>query len=95
MQTMVKFTLLAVLCATLVGVTAPTPAPAQGKDKEKGLVFEIYKDKGEMFRYRIKEGETLLGGSSKGYKAKADVDKIVDTIMKGASKAKIVDDTKK
>ena len=56
--------------------------------------FEVYKDKSEEFRFRFKEGDAILAISGKGYKTKADVDKVIAQIKKDAAKAKVVDDTK-
>jgi uncharacterized protein len=90
---------LAFLVASIVGVGSLTLAPAQDKkDKDKapaGAYFEIYKDKSDEFRFRLKEDDTILAISGKGYKAKADVDKVIDNIKKDAAKAKVVDDTAK
>jgi uncharacterized protein len=68
------------------GAEAPSP----------GLTFEVYKDKGGDFRYRVvDETGTNLGGSSKGFDKKEDVLKVVNTIKKEAAAAKIDDQTTK
>jgi uncharacterized protein YegP (UPF0339 family) len=71
-------------------------ASAQQKDKDKdkakdaGAVFEVYKDKGDEFRFRLNDGDgTLLANSGKGYKTKAECLKVVETIKKEAAKAKV------
>jgi uncharacterized protein YegP (UPF0339 family) len=85
-----------ILLGLLAAVSLPL-APAQDKkDKDKkdaaaGLVFEVYKDKGGDFRFRLKEGDTILAGSGKGYKTKDEVQKIIGIIQKEAAKAKIVE----
>jgi uncharacterized protein YegP (UPF0339 family) len=87
---------LLLLVALLAAVSLPL-APAQDKkDKDKkdtaaGLVFEVYKDKGGDFRFRLKEGDTNLAGSGKGYKTKDEVQKIIGIIQKEAAKAKVVE----
>jgi uncharacterized protein YegP (UPF0339 family) len=107
-STVRRVTMLAVITAAfgLVGLsdapaqTKTKPAPA-AKDKPAdppaattALTFEIYKDAGGKFRWRLKDGDTNLGGAPKGYESKADVQKVIDTIKAGAAKAK-VDDTAK
>jgi uncharacterized protein YegP (UPF0339 family) len=72
-------------------------ASAQQKDKDKdkgkdaaGAVFEVYKDKGDEFRFRLNDSEgTVLAISGKGYKTKAECIKVVETIKKDAAKAKV------
>lgn len=89
-------TLLALLLAALIGVGGLSLAPAQDKKDDKGgATIEIYKDKSEEFRFRIKEGDVTLAIASKGYKTKADVDKVIATLQKDVAKAKVIDDTKK
>jgi uncharacterized protein YegP (UPF0339 family) len=61
------------------------------KDAAAGLVFQVYKDKGGDFRFRLKEGDTILAGSGKGYKTKEGVQKIIGIIQKEAAKAKVVE----
>jgi uncharacterized protein YegP (UPF0339 family) len=87
---------MAALLAFVVAVALPVGVQAQ-KDKDKkettaGIVFEIYKDKGDHFRYRIKQGDVHLGMSSKGYESKDDLMKVITTIQKEAAKAKIVEE---
>ena len=70
------------------------------KDKDKGkaaatAVFELYKDSAGEFRFRLKNDEdTLLATSGKGYKTKADCQKVIDEIKSVAAKAKVDDITK-
>jgi uncharacterized protein YegP (UPF0339 family) len=82
------------MLGTLVAlvVTVGLPAVAQKADKmdKGGIIFEIYKDKGGDFRYRIKQGDTQLGMSSKGYESKDDIMKVITTIQKEAAKAKVI-----
>jgi|SRR5262249_11101735 len=70
------------------------------KDKEKapaaGAVFEVYKDRGGEYRFRLKDGEgMLLAISGKGYDKKADVQAVIDLIKKEAAKAKVMEEDKK
>jgi uncharacterized protein YegP (UPF0339 family) len=67
------------------------------KDKDKGTgaktgtVFEVYKDRGGKFRFRLKHNGEQLAMSSVGYKTKADCQKVIDTIRREAAKAKVED----
>jgi uncharacterized protein YegP (UPF0339 family) len=58
-------------------------------DKDK---FEIYEDKAKAFRWRIKasNGQTVAA-ANKGYKDKAECEKVVEQIKKGVAKAEIVE----
>jgi len=81
--------LLALLLAALVGVGGLSLAPAQDKKDEKGgAVFEVYKDK--EYRFRFKEGDTIIAISNKSYDTKADMGKVIASIQKDAAKAKVV-----
>ena len=84
------------LVAGAVGLSIPE-ATAQ-KDKGKAAataVFELYKDKSGEFRFRLNNSEgTLLASSGKGYKTKADCQKVIDAIKKDAASAKLDDETK-
>ena len=64
---------------------APAPEPAAM------VTIEVYQDKGDEFRFRIKNGTMLLAISGKGYDKKADCLKVLDTIKAGIGKAKIVE----
>src|SRR5262249_49110214 len=59
------------------------------KDAEK-LKFEVYQDNAKEYRWRVlaTNGQNI-GSSSAGYKSKADCEKSVDTIKKGAAKAEV------
>jgi uncharacterized protein YegP (UPF0339 family) len=88
-----------VLAATF-GVAGPHLAGAQDKkDKPKApattAVFEVYKDRGGEFRFRLKDAEgNLLAISGKGYDKKADCQAVIEAIKKEAAKAKVEDDAK-
>lgn len=88
-----------VLLAGLLGVVGLSFAPGQDKkdkDKDKaGAVFEVYKDKSGEFRFRLKDDDTILAISGKGYKTKAELEKVIDAVKKEAAKAKVVEETKK
>jgi uncharacterized protein YegP (UPF0339 family) len=58
------------------------------------LKFEVYEDKGKEHRWRLKAANgQVIGTSSEGYKAKADCEKAIDVIKKGAGKAEVEDKT--
>ena len=91
---------LCVALAALVGLVEPTgPAAGQDKkkDKEKGkegpaaaAVFEVYKDSGGKFRFRLKAGDANLAMASHGYASREDCLKVVQRIQREAAKAKVV-----
>jgi uncharacterized protein YegP (UPF0339 family) len=98
MATMVRR--LGLVVAALVVVASLSFAPASQKDKGKegkaSLIFEVYKDKGGDYRFRVKDDAgTILAGSGKGYEDKADCLKIIEVIKKGAATAKIDDQSGK
>jgi len=89
------------LAGLLAPAVGPYPAAAQQKDKGKTAAaagtatFELYKDSAGEFRFRLKDSEgTLLASSGKGYKAKADCQKVIDTIKRDGAKAKVDDQAK-
>jgi uncharacterized protein YegP (UPF0339 family) len=66
--------------------------------KEKAAAvgsFELYKDKGGEFRFRLNDPKgNLLAIAAKGYEKKADCQAVIDAIKRDASKAKLDDQTK-
>lgn len=97
MRTLSKPFLWAALFAVMLGTAGMPVVPAQDKkDKnDEAVIFELYKDKSDEFRFRLKEGDTMLAISGKGYKTKEECVKVINAIKKEAGKAKLVDDTKK
>jgi uncharacterized protein YegP (UPF0339 family) len=95
-----RMALMVALAVLLGALGLSFPAAHAQKDKDKGkatatAVFELYKDSAGEFRFRLKDDEgTLLAASGKGYKAKADCQKVIDTIRKEAAKAKLDDQAK-
>jgi uncharacterized protein YegP (UPF0339 family) len=64
------------------------------KDVSK-YTFDVYEDNAKKFRFRIKASNgQVVGSSNTGYDKKADAEKVVDAIKKGAKDAEKVDDTK-
>jgi uncharacterized protein len=103
MHKVVRSLFALLVLAAAVGLFALDSANAQvKKDKEKKsteaatAVFELYQDTAEEFRFRLKTGEgVLLATSGKGYKTKADCQKVIDTIKITVGKAKVEDIAKK
>ena len=85
--------LLPLALAAAVGAFALDQAAGQDKkDKKAGAaaaVFELYKDKQDEYRFRLKDGDVLLATSGKGYKTRADCLKVIDAIKSAAGRAKI------
>ena len=99
MHKIVRSLLPPLALAAAVGACALDQAAGQDKkDKKAGVaaaVFELYKDKQDEYRFRLKDGEVLLATSGKGYKTKADCLKVIDLIKSTAGKAKVEDISKK
>ena len=54
------------------------------------LKFEEYEDKGMEYRWRLKAANgQIVASSSEGYKSRADCEKAIAAIKKGASKAEV------
>ena len=79
-----RFALLAT--AGLLALAARTPAA----DPDKDMKFEIYKDKAEEFRWRLKAGNgAILATAGQGYKKLADAKKGVENVMKAGTDEKM------
>ena len=59
-------------------------------EKQAHPKFELYKDKGGEFRFRMKAANSQIIGKSEGYKAKASAKKGIASIAKNAPDAPIV-----
>ena len=98
MHKIVRSLLPPLALAAAVGAFALDQAAGQDKkDKKAGVaaaVFELYKDRQDEYRFRLKDGDVLLATSGKGYKTKAECQKIIDAIKRDAPKAKVVDEKK-
>jgi uncharacterized protein YegP (UPF0339 family) len=87
---------LAVLFAGLLGLTGEAVVAQDSK-----LKFELYKDKGGEFRWRLKAANgAILATPGQGYKDKADAKHGIEIVQKsGASDSKakfeLYEDTKK
>ena len=70
---------------------AGAPVEDQTRDEKQGHPkFELYKDKGGEFRFRLKAGNGENIGKSEGYKAKASAKKGIASIAKNAPDAPII-----
>jgi uncharacterized protein YegP (UPF0339 family) len=74
------------------GMVLPSTSDARAAE----MTFEMYKDRGGEFRWRLKatNGQVIATGGQ-GYTAKADCRHAIELIQKGAATATIVDDTAK
>jgi len=59
-------------------------------EKQTNPKYELYKDKADEFRFRLKAGNGEIIGKSEGYKAKASAKKGIASIAKNAPDAAIV-----
>jgi uncharacterized protein YegP (UPF0339 family) len=55
------------------------------------LAFELYKDKGGKFRFRLKAGNGEIIPSSEVYETKASAKSGVESVRKNAADATVVD----
>jgi hypothetical protein len=62
---------------------------AHGEFQHKKVIFEIYKDKSEQYRFRFKapNGEVMFQGQ--GYKQKQSVKSAIESIQKNAAGAEV------
>jgi hypothetical protein len=58
----------ALLVALAVGGLSVAPGQDKKKDDKATAIFEVYKDRGDEFRFRLKDGEHSLAIAGKGYK---------------------------
>jgi uncharacterized protein YegP (UPF0339 family) len=100
MNRVIRALVMPLVLAATFGVAGLHLADAQDKkEKPKAAaataVFEVYKDRGGEFRFRLKDSEgNLLAISGKGYDKKADCQAAIDAIKKDAAKAKVEDESK-
>ena len=98
MRNVIRGLVMVLVLASPIVFASPHLAEAQDK-KDKApataAVFEMYKDRGGEFRFRLKDADgNLLAISGKGYDKKADCQAAIDAIKKDAAKAKVQDETK-
>lgn len=64
------------------------------KTESDKLTFEVYEDNAKESRWRAKAANgQVVATSSQGYKAKADCEKAIELIKKGAAQAAVEDKT--
>ena len=61
-------------------------------EEQKHPKFELYKDKSEQFRFRLKAGNGQIIATGEGYKAKASCLNGIESIKKNAPDADIVEE---
>jgi uncharacterized protein YegP (UPF0339 family) len=93
MDKIVRRLVLPLALAAAIGSVGLHQAAGQDKKDKKpaaaAAVFEVYRDRQDEFRFRLKDGDVLLAISGKGYPTKADCVKVIDTIKSAAGRAKI------
>ncbi|OAI49434.1 hypothetical protein AYO44_18510, partial [Planctomycetaceae bacterium SCGC AG-212-F19] len=47
------------------------------------LKFEVFEDKDKEHRWRLKQGDEIVGTAGQGYKEKASVKKAIESVKKG------------
>ena len=55
--------------------------------------FELYEDKAGKFRFRLKAGNGEIIAVGEAYESKAAAKKGIDSVMRNATDAKVVDQT--
>ncbi len=73
--------------------------PARSKDHSEREItvagkFELYKDKGGKFRFRLKAGNGEIIAVGEAYETKASAKNGVESVKKSAADATVVDLTK-
>ena len=74
--------------AAIAGVEDQT---VEGFEKVKHPKFEIYEDKSGEFRFRLKASNGEVIAQSEGYKAKASCKNGVESVVKNAPEAEVVE----
>ena len=74
--------------AAIAGVEDQT---VEGFEKVKHPKFEIYEDKSGEFRFRLKASNGEVIAQSEGYKAKASCNNGVESVVKNAPEAEVVE----
>src|SRR5262245_35986753 len=82
------------LAAALAGLGLATTAGAQEKEKKEkkktgALKFEVYKDAGGDFRWRLKSANGQIVASGQAYSSKVACMRGIEVIKNGAASAKI------
>ena len=67
------------------------PVDDTATKKTASLAIELYKDTAGEFRFRIKDGDTLLATSGKGYDTKDECRKVIDDLKANLNRATMND----
>ena len=79
--------------ALWLGLTGTTGAQDK-KAPPAAPTVEVYQDRGDEFRFRIKSGDHILAIASRGYDEEADCLKVIEELKKEMGKAMVVKMTK-
>jgi len=84
-----SFVLLSVLLFLALPLVGPRSLQPAGLAADgDALKFEIFEDKDKEFRWRLKQGEEILGTSGQGYKAKDSCKKGIESVKKAVESPK-------
>jgi len=88
-----RWVVLPLAMALAMGLAGWQKAAAQAtKDSKAKATFELYKDKGGDFRFRLKDDDgKLLAMAVKGYRTKAECEKLIKAIQREVAKARVED----
>lgn len=83
-----------VVAVLILGTTWASVAQDRPRGDKAALTFQVYKDEGGAFRWRLRAANgQVIATSGQGYKAKADCLHGIELIRKEAGKAKVDDQT--
>lgn len=69
---------------------APRPTASAADEKKAGATFEVYKDKGGEFRWRLRTTNSqIIATSGDGYKDKRSCLAGIESVKKNAADAKV------
>ena len=81
----------AVLCLPVAATEVRTP---REQETVMAAQFELYKDKPEKFRFRLKAGNgEIIAVASEAYESKSSAKNGIESIKKNAATAEVVDET--
>ena len=81
--------LIALLCGAVLAMRS-FAAPAAAADEKATAKFEVYKDRGGEFRWRLRATNTqILATSGDAYKAKRDCLHAIESVKRAAANAPV------
>jgi uncharacterized protein YegP (UPF0339 family) len=81
------------VCAAALALRS-SAAPAAGGDEKARAKFEVYKDRGGEFRWRLRATNTqVLAVSGDGYKARRDCINAIESVKRDVANAPVEDTT--